>query len=297
MYIKKTCRINDKIEIEKHYDGRFGAPGMEREPRQKKTPEEVARQNFWRRCRELRRILEINFKGGDWHAILTCRKEERPCIEQAPAVIRKFRDELRREYRKQKWEMKYVITCETGERGAVHWHVIINNEHSDTCDSAALIRRLWTLGRVYFSPMDDSRDYKLLAEYIVKETKKRMEKERTIEKLSYMPSRNLIRPEERSEKIPAKSWRKQPPVPEGWYLVQDTLVNKVNKFTGLPYQHYTLQRIRKEVKGDEDRRHLHRHKPEGTGQEAGGKVDVHYSSRNAERDCGHRGVGETGKHV
>lgn len=50
------------------------------------------------------------------------------------------------------------------------------------------------------TPLDDNRDYKALAEYIVKETKKRMDKEQTIEKLSYMCSRNLIRPVERKKR-------------------------------------------------------------------------------------------------
>ena len=42
MYVKKSCVIHDKIEIEKHYSGRYGAPGMSREKKRKKTPEEMA---------------------------------------------------------------------------------------------------------------------------------------------------------------------------------------------------------------------------------------------------------------
>ena len=80
-----------------------------REKKKKKTPEDVARQNYWRRCRELRRIMELNFGGGDFHVILTCRKDERPSEKVAPKVIRKFRDELRKAYKKQGWELKYII--------------------------------------------------------------------------------------------------------------------------------------------------------------------------------------------
>ncbi|MBO7341003.1 MAG: hypothetical protein J6U66_13175, partial [Lachnospiraceae bacterium] len=78
MYEKITCRIRDKIEVSKHYSGRFGAPGMKREPKRKATPEEVARNNHWIRCRNVRRLIELNFGGGDWHVTLTCRKEDRP---------------------------------------------------------------------------------------------------------------------------------------------------------------------------------------------------------------------------
>ena len=50
IYIIKTCKINNKVEIEKYKDGRYGAPGVPREEKRKATPEEVARQNFWKRC-------------------------------------------------------------------------------------------------------------------------------------------------------------------------------------------------------------------------------------------------------
>lgn len=261
MYIKKSCRIRDKIEIEKHYSGKFGAPGLPREEKKKKTPEEMAKQNYWRRCRELRRIMELNFSEGDYHTILTCRKDERPDKEEAVKLIRTFRDKLRKEYKKQGWELKYIITCETGERGAVHWHMIVNNMHNTNTDTAKLIRKLWTLGRPYFSPMDDTGDYKKLAEYMIKESTKRMENEETIEKLSYMCSRNLKRPVVKEEEIRAERWSKIPKVPKGWKLVEESLINGINKFTGWPYQHYTI--VRKEEPGEKSR-YLHRHKPKGS---------------------------------
>lgn len=260
MYVKKSCRIHDKIEIEKHYDGRFGAPGMPRQPKRKKTPEEMARQNLWRRCRELRRIIELNFGEGDWHVILTCRPEERPDKEEAPKVIRAFRDKLQRAFRKQGWDLKYIITCEIGERGAVHWHMIVNNMHNDGTSTASLIRKLWARGRPYFTQLDGSGDYRKLAEYLTKESSKRAKKGETGEKLSYMASRNLVRPTVKEEKVDAVKWNKQPRIPAGWCLVEGSLVNGINKFTGLPYQYYT---IRKEAGEDADHRYLHRHKLKG----------------------------------
>ncbi len=273
MYDKLVCRIRDKQEIEKHYSGRYGAPGMEREPRKKKTPEDMARQNCWRKRRELRRVIELNFGEGDWHVTLTCAPEKRPDREQAPDVIRRFIKKLRKAYRKNGWQLKYIVTCETGKRGAVHWHMIVNNMHTSgtgAMDSTAgMIRRMWTRGRAYFVPLDGTGDYGVLADYIVKETAERMKKGETMEKLSYMSSRNLIRPVVRREKRQAKSWRKNPAVPDGWYLVPGTLVNGTNKYTGLPYQHYTIRKYpetRKKQNGsrkgeeDADGGHLHRHK-------------------------------------
>lgn len=242
MYDKITCRIRDKIEVSKHYSGRYGAPGMEREEKRKPTPEEMAKQNHWRRCRDLRRLIELNFGQGDWHVTLTCEKEKRPDQEERPKVIRDFMAKLRQQYKKRGWELKYIITCETGERGAVHWHMITQNLHDEETDAAKVISSIWKRGRVYYAPLDDSGDYAKLAEYVVKAAARKIDKGETSEKLSYSRSRNLIKPVERREKIRAAVWRKDPKIPPGWELVPGSLINKKNKYTGLPYQHYTIRR-------------------------------------------------------
>ena len=245
MYTKNSCRIKDKVEIEKHYPGNFGAPGVEREPKRKRTPEEMAKQNLWRKIRNLRRLLELNFTGGDFHVTLTCQKDKRPSKEEAPKIIREFRDKLREDYKRQGWILKYVITCETGERGAVHWHMIVNNCCNEKTSTTKLIWKYWTRGRPWLIPMDDSGDYKKLAEYIVKESKDRIEKGQTIEKLSYMVSRNLVKPVVVPEKVQANRWSKTPKAPKGWYVVPGSIVNGHNKFTGLPYQYYTIRKLQK----------------------------------------------------
>lgn len=261
MYDKVTCRIRNKVEVSKHYSGRFGAPGMKREEKKKATPEEMAKQNHWRRCRDLRRLIEINFSPGDWHVTLTCAKDQRPTIEEAPKVIREFLGRLRRDYKKRGWDLKYVITCETGERGAVHWHMVTQNLHDGATDTAKVIGQLWKRGRTYFSPLDETGDYAKLADYLVKETARKIDKGETSEKLSYSRSRNLIKPKERREKVRANGWRLEPKVPEGWELVPGSLVNEVNKFTGLPYQHYV---IRRKEDGDGRGQPVRDRKPQGT---------------------------------
>lgn len=273
MYEKVTCPIRDKQEISKHYSARYGAPGMAREEKKKPTPEEMAKQNHWRRCRDLRRLIELNFDGGDFHVTLTCRPEHRPTKEDAPKVLRKFLAKLRAEYRKQGWELKYVVTCEIGERGAVHWHMICNNESNGVTDTARLIHGNWTRGRPYFSILEDSGDYGKLAEYLVKEASKRIERGETVEKLSYSRSRNLKKPVERREKVRANAWRTDPKIPAGWELIPGSLVNGVNKFTGLPYQRYVIRR-KEEQKGGRGKS-LPCEQPEGTAPPDGG---MHVSS-------------------
>ena len=242
MYDKLTCRIRDRVEVSKHYSGRYGAPGMKREPKRKATPEEMAKQNHWKRCRDLRRLIEINFGPGDWHVTLTCAKDQRPTKEEAPKVIREFLGKLRAAYRKRGWDLKYVLSCEIGDRGAVHWHLIINNEHDQEADTAKLIREHWKKGRPYFSPLDESGEYGQLADYIVKEAGKRIDRGETIEKMSYSRSRNLKKPVEHRQKVRATAWKKEPTIPKGWEMIPGSLVNGKNPYTGLPYQRYVLRR-------------------------------------------------------
>ena len=242
MYDKVTCQIKDKKEISKHYSGRYGAPGKEREKKSRPTPQEMAKQNHWRRCRDLRRLIELNFGPGDWHVTLTCEKDKRPTQEEAPKVLRDFLGILRRGYKRRGWDLKYVVTCETGERGAVHWHLIVNNEHDGETDAAKLIREAWKKGRTYFSPLEESGDYAKLADYMVKEAARRIDKGETLEKMSYSRSRNLKKPVERRTKVRATGWRKDPTIPKGWELVPGSLENGTNKYTGLPYQRYVIRR-------------------------------------------------------
>lgn len=272
-HIKMTCRIRDRMEIEKYYPGNYGAPGMPRGKREKKTPEEMAKQNLWRKKRDLRRLIDLNFGEGDWHIVLTCKPELRPVPEEAPKVIRQFRDKLARAYKKKGWDMKYIITCETGERGAVHWHMILNDMHDEKDSTANMVRKLWDRGRPYFTALDDSGDYSKLADYIIKQFEKRKEEQETIEKLSYMASRNLTKPVVKRESKRAKSWKLEPKIPEGWELVPDSLINGLNRFTGWPYQKYTIRRIG--GGRDADSGSVHRDKPKRTGQRKR-KSNVHH---------------------
>ncbi len=263
-YIKTVCLIHDRAEIAKHYDIRYGAPGMPREKKVKETPEVMARQNLWQRKKYLRRLIELNFGEGDWHITLTCRPEDRPCKEDAPRLIRKFRDRMRKAYKQRGWELRYIITCETGKRGAVHWHMIVNDMHDGRDSTAGLVGQFWIWGRPYFSPLDDTGEYGRLAEYLVKESSDRIRREETGENFSYMRSRNLVKPVEKPYISRARSWRREPRMPAGWELVPGTLINGVNPYNGLPYQYYTMRRIR-----DEDGGRLYRDGPARVRERAG----------------------------
>lgn len=244
MYYKTTCKIRDRVEVSKRYPGNHGAPGKPRQKKREPTPEEMDKVNRWKRRRDLRRLVDLNFVEGDWHVVLTCTKENRPSAEEAPKVIRQFRDKLKREYKKQGWELKYIISCGMGKHGAVHWHMIVNNMQNEKTSTTKLIGKLWSRGRPHYTALDDSQDHSRLADYILEQTEgKWNDDEAKFEKLAYIRSRNLIKPIEKREKVRASRWKSEPDVPKGWYLVKESLVNGINIFTGLPYQRYTIKKI------------------------------------------------------
>lgn len=248
MYTKKTWYLHKTIEVEKTYQWKYGAPGMPRSKKTKATPEDIERQNQWIAEKNLRRILNVNFYEDGLHLILTYRKENRPDPEQQPAMLRKFLNKMRAAYKKNGFILKYVLSTEYGKHGVVHHHLVINNIHTEKIDTATLVRELWTHGRPMWVPMDDTGEYKDLAEYIIKETSKSFRMEGNPFKGRYTCSRNLERPEPEVEEMNVAKWRNEPKITkqmekDGWWLDYDSIVTGFNRVTGYPYQYYTLRRL------------------------------------------------------
>mgnify|MGYP006892992558 CR=1 FL=1 len=63
---QRDMGFDSTIEIEEKHTGRYGAKGQEREEKRKATPEEIAKQNQWRRQRDVRRLIKWNF-----HPVIT----------------------------------------------------------------------------------------------------------------------------------------------------------------------------------------------------------------------------------
>ena len=53
-YIRDTWDCGDTLEVEEKHTGRYGAAGQKREQRKEPTPEDIMRQNQWKRVRDLR---------------------------------------------------------------------------------------------------------------------------------------------------------------------------------------------------------------------------------------------------
>ena len=70
IYRKVTYDMGVIRQIEKSFPANYGAPGEKREKKQKRTPEDVRRQNERNRWKRVQRIILANFHEGDWHLVL-----------------------------------------------------------------------------------------------------------------------------------------------------------------------------------------------------------------------------------
>ena len=236
MYKKVTYEIGDVRMVSKYYPGNYGAPGVKRSDRRRRTSEEVRKNNDRNRMRKLQRIILANFPNGRT-VHLTYRKGERPeTMEEAMRQRKDFLKAMRKACRAAGIEWKFIIVTERGKRGqALHHHMIVE-DRTEPIDLLRTISKLWTHGRVASTKMEMEEDgFEQLADYLLKKETK------TEKGTSYSRSRNLIVPEPKKEIIKRRTWTREPKAPAGWYVVKGSVWNA---FTpgGWPVQRYTMRR-------------------------------------------------------
>ena len=232
MYVKKVYDLGKVRIIEKHYPGRYGAPGMKRRKKQLPTPEQMERENERRKARKVQMLILRNFQEGDWHLTLSYKPENRP--EDMPAAkkrLQKFLRDLRKIYRKEGKDLKYIAVTERGERGACHHHLILE----DIPGTKQAVIDCWKDGGRYFVPLYEDGEYEKLGDYIAKKQTKEQKKGQR----SFSRSKNLILPKPKIEKIQAVIWRSVPIAPKGWCVLN--VENGINPFNNQPYQRYTIK--------------------------------------------------------
>lgn len=241
IYKKKTYDMGAIQIIEKCYPGNYGAPGQKRNDKQKRTPEEIKKQNHRNRCRKVQLLILSNFHPGDWHLILRYAKGRQPeTYKEAVKQRAKFLGMMREAYKKAGLTFKWIAVTERGKKKQIlHHHLIIEDIDRDGIKTTELVKKLWTHGGQFFASLYEDGEYEDLAEYIVKaETKDECGW------CTYSRSRgNLVAPRPKVEIKKHKRWRNPPVAPKGWYVVKESLWNGKNPVTGLPVQHYTLKKL------------------------------------------------------
>lgn len=232
MYVRDTFYFKDSIEVEEKHTGRYGAPGEKRAKRAKPSPEQIEKQNQWRRERDLRRLIKENFEENDLWVTLTYRKDARPpTLQDAKEDIGKCLRKLRGQYKRRGTALKYIATTEIGSRGGVHHHLIINRID----ESDKLLAKLWEKGRVHMTLMYKQGGFRDLAEYIAKRPPDKADK-------WYSRSRNLSVPQAKRQIMLGATFKREPQPPKNYYLEKETYYQGINPVTGHRYRHYIFVR-------------------------------------------------------
>lgn len=193
-----------------------------------KTPEAVAKVNARRAVRHLKELILTNFKQGDQYITLTYAKEPKD-YEEAIRHLTNYIKRLRRRYQKAGQELRYIYTTECkGKR--IHHHILVNKvlEQQE-------LRNAW--GHSKLSAYDiieyqgEERDAKKLSAYFTKESNITVREGK--QKVRYVSSRNLKKPEVRYQTIQSKKWKERPTAKNGF-----TLIDVTNTYTewGYPLQ-------------------------------------------------------------
>ncbi|MCI1959161.1 MAG: hypothetical protein LKJ25_06015 [Clostridia bacterium] len=239
MYYKFTTVAGKTIEVRKSYC-KSSRPKKTNYENLSLSPEQIEKINEANAKRKATREINANFKGGDYHLVLTYKKELRPTPKFAKKYIKKFLRALRKEYKKIGSELKYFQVTEYKNK-AIHHHLVINSVEGVSIDK--VVNRLWNYGRVKFSILDDTGQYKQLAEYLIKETSKTFREKDGGQMQRWSCSKNLIIPKPKVEKINAKTWSDNPKPKKGYYIEKDSVYNGTNPFTGGIYQRYTMIKL------------------------------------------------------
>lgn len=204
-----------------------------RHKKENPTTEAVQKYNWKKAVRDLAILLNSNFGGGDLHIVLTYKGTE-PQKDEAKKQLENFWKRMRRAYKGAGKELKWVAATEYKNK-RIHHHIIINK-------GVALdeIAKIWGNGILKTSVLDDSGDYRKLAEYLTKETEKTFREAGAVQRKRYSCSRNLIRPITKKEEVSAAALIREPKPLKGYYIDQDSIYEGNNPITGMPYREYVM---------------------------------------------------------
>lgn len=167
-YYQETVIAGRVTEKRKKYSSRLGVKGIPRSENVNPTPEEQEKVNQAYAVRNLRWLFNSNFREDDFHMVPGFDGNWNPTPEDAIEAYNKFMRDLRKLYKKEGKELRYISAMERGERGQkkIHFHIVVNYMETKK------ITALWPWGRIRFFPLDDSGQYANLASYIIKRTSK-----------------------------------------------------------------------------------------------------------------------------
>ena len=175
--------------------------------------------------------LNHNFKGGDMHVVLTYRNE--PTHEEAHKAMDWVIREIRSELKKQAVILKGITATEYEDQ-RIHHHLVISKLDLE------VIRQIWKKygDIVRVAILDDSRDYRALAHYIIKETSKTFRNPDAFSRRRYNCTRSIVTPDSRVVDAEASEICDEPKAEKGYYVEKNSIFKGANPFNGSPYVVY-----------------------------------------------------------
>lgn len=206
-------------------------PGEHKGKRKKKSKpstESVRRTNERIAERNLSILLANNFQDGDYHVTLTYRNEPTP--EESKKILDNFLKRLRRLYRREETELKWILVTEYhGHR--LHHHLVINRLEWEK------VKGCWKEGGAFIQELYTNGDYRRLASYFIKETSKTF-RESEIQKTRFRHSKTVTYPPTKEEEVSAALIAKDPKASPGYIVDPDSVYRGTNLVNGTPYLEY-----------------------------------------------------------
>lgn len=241
-YYRRRIVTGAVVEVEKWqtYAGRKEEK-KPRAPKSRPTPEEMFVVNERNAAIKLRRKINTHFGPGDFHLILDYHASQRPDAAESRIRLEKFLRALRSCFKGLARELKYIAVTEH-LRTNIHHHLVI-----PSCD-IGMLQKIWTSldashWRVKVFPLDDSGQYRVLAEYLIKETSRTFRDGTGAYRKRWCESRNLQVDIPKAKRIKARQWRTSPQPEKGYYIESDSIENGTNPYTGLAWQKYSMVRV------------------------------------------------------
>lgn len=241
-YIREVCVAGKTIEVSKYYSIRHHGKGEKREKRDTPSSEAMKKINQRRAGTKLRRLMNANFKDGDY--LVRLDFSNRPAgSEEMQEIMAKFMRKLKRELIKKGIELKYIYVKEVGKRGSRHIHLMMNK-----CD-LDIIRKYWESGGIHIDPLFTKGQYGKIAEYFIKYASTTEATEGQLIGKRWYGSRNLKKPKVTKKVISANKFRKDAKSIKGYALDTESIRSGFSEFTGHEYFSYTLIKTDKEGGG------------------------------------------------
>lgn len=181
--------------------------------------------------RSLTMKMNNNFKGGDLHITLTYKTE--PTAAEAKKDKEKFLRRLKYRFEKTGAVLKRIDVTEY-ENKRIHHHIVISYIEP------AVIEKLWDKGWVKVSVLDDSGNYKRLAEYLIKETSKTFRNPDCPNKRRYNCSNNIVTPAIKREEVSAREVNKELKPLKGYYIDMDSVRKYEHAITKIECLEYIM---------------------------------------------------------